>query len=289
MTISKSLTVPSDAASESIETLLRYRLSRFLVERAPWKTPLQHVVKALRKTGWEAVVFGGVLRDLVLYGPAERPRDVDIVVNCCSDELNSWLSGFSPQRTRFGGFRVHFQKWTFDIWPLRETWAFTSGHMSPTFENLPKTTFFNIEAIAAQLNPKRKRSLYSFHFADAISSRILDINFEPNPFPQLCIIRGLLTAARHCLLISPRLAQYMAERGNRIEIGEIVHAQFKHYGVVRLRSEDIVNWLDHIERRLCEDSASPVRLPSTPGEQLELPDIRLGDLGTRVSDVQTAS
>jgi hypothetical protein len=269
-----STEMPSDARSpETVERLLRSRLSRFLTEPAPWKENLREIVEALRRTKWDAVVFGGVLRDLALYGPAERPRDVDIVVNCSSYELSAWLSAFPSQRTRFGGFRVRLHKWNFDIWTLRETWAFTASDMEPTFENLPKTTFFNIEGVAAQLNtaPRQKRAVYSFGFADAISSKILDINFEPNPFPQLCIVRGLLTAVRHRLVLSSRLARYMANHANRTEIAEIVQVQSRHYGVVRLRSQDIELWLDHIEHSLRGNADIPVRLPSTTGGQLDLP------------------
>jgi hypothetical protein len=257
----------------SVDAILRSQLRRFLQETAPWKLPLQEFVKMFGLSGWQSVVFGGVLRDLVLYGPAKRPRDVDIVVDCFPDDLATWLSEFPFQRTRFGGFRIQHRKWSFDIWSLKDTWAFKHGHMAATFENLPKTTFFNIEAIAAQLNspPRRKRRLYSFGFTKAISSRILDINFEPNPFPQLCIIRGLLTAARHRLLVSPRLAEYMTQNADRTEIAEIVRVQFKHYGVVRLRSQDIVTWLDHIECRLSLDPGAPIRLPGTASEQLSLP------------------
>ena len=269
-----STEMPSDARSpETVERLLRSRLSRFLTEPAPWKENLREIVEALKRTKWDAVVFGGVLRDLALYGPSERPRDVDIVVNCSSYELSTWLSAFPSQRTRFGGFRVRLHKWNFDIWTLRETWAFTASDMEPTFENLPKTTFFNIEGVAAQLNtaPRQKRAVYSFGFADAISSKILDINFEPNPFPQLCIVRGLLTAVRHRLVLSSRLARYMADHANRTEIAEIVQVQSRHYGVVRLRSQDIELWLDHIEHSLRRNTDIPVRLPSTTGGQLDLP------------------
>src|SRR6266852_4854476 len=100
------------------------------------------MMEVLGQSEWEMVVFGGVLRDLVLYGPAKRPRDIDIVVDCSPDDLRSWLSSFPFQETRFGGLRIHFRKWSFDIWPLRNTWAFAAGHMEATFENLPKTTFF---------------------------------------------------------------------------------------------------------------------------------------------------
>jgi hypothetical protein len=265
---------PDIELQSSIGELLRSRISRFLTQPAPWKKDLRLIVKAFRENNWDAVVFGGVLRDLALYGPSERPRDVDIVVNCLSSELSTWLSSFPVQRTRFGGFRVRVHKWNFDIWSLRETWAFAMANMEPTFENLPKTTFFNIEAIAAQLNATRghKRALYSFGFVEAISSKILDINFEPNPFPQLCIVRGLLTATRHDLLLSPRLAQYIATRADRREIAEIMDVQLRHYGVVRLLTKDVENWLDHIDQSLTKNPKEAVKLPNT-GAQLDLPDV----------------
>jgi hypothetical protein len=258
----------------SVEKLLRSQLSRFLKQPAPWKRNLREIVEAIREREWEAVVFGGVLRDLALYGPAERPRDVDLVVNCSHTDLAAWLSALPSQRTRYGGFRVRVHKWNFDIWTLRETWAFTATDMAPTFENLPKTTFFNIEGIAAQLNttPRHKRVLYSFGFAEAISSKLLDINFEPNPFPQLCIIRGLWTATRHDLLLSPRLAHYIATRADRHEIAEIMNVQSRHYGVVRLRTNDVERWLDHIDQSLGRNPNQAVRLPSG-GAQLDLPKV----------------
>ena len=53
------------------------------------------------------------------------------------------------------------------------------------------------------------------------------------------------------------------------EIAEIMQAQFGHYGIVRLRAQDIVSWLDHIDFCL-RNSPSPVRLPQM-AEQLLLP------------------
>lgn len=258
---------------ESVEALLRSRLSRFLVQPASWKVPFQEVVDIFRRKAWRAVFFGGVLRDLVLYGPSKHPRDVDIVVECSPEELSSALVPFPSRRTRFGGIRIAFRKWSFDIWPLSSTWAFTAGYMSATFENLPKTTFFNLEAIAVQFNtrPRTRRSLYAFGFSDAISRRVLDINFEPNPFPQLCVIRGLLIAAHHRFMLSPRLARYIVEQANRTEIEEVMRAQFSHYGVAYLRPQDIGYWLDHIAGCLRDSAHAPVRLPRMAVEQLMFP------------------
>ena len=268
-----SLPLPRNSHAEPVEALLRRQLSRFLVERSPWKVPFREIIDIFRRKEWKAVLFGGVPRDLVLYGPSKRPRDVDIVVDCPFQELSSALASYAVQRTRFGGFKIAFGKWSFDIWSLRNTWAFANGYMDPTFDNLPKTTFFNVEAIAAQFNtsPRKRRSLYSFGFSEAISSRVLDINFEPNPFPQLCIIRGLVTAARHRFLLSPRLANYILEQASRTKIADIMYAQFAHYGVVHLRPEDIVTFMGRIEFRLKQSPLSPVSLPQMDAQQLMLP------------------
>jgi hypothetical protein len=167
--------LPRNACAEPVEVLLRRQLSRFLVERSPWKVPFHEMIDIFIGKEWKAVLFGGVPRDLILYGPSKRPRDVDIVVDCSLRELSSILASYPVQRTRFGGFRITSGKWSFDIWSLPDTWAFASGYMDATFDNLHRTTFFNVEAIAAQFNtrPGGRRSLYSFGFSDAISSGIL--------------------------------------------------------------------------------------------------------------------
>lgn len=230
-------------------------------------------MEVLKEGGWNAVVFGGLLRDLVLYGPKAKPRDVDIVVDCSPEELVSHFRNYQFEQTRFGGLRVQYQLWNFDIWSLRDTWAFKISNIPVSFENLPKTTFFNMEAVAADLGSSRgkERAVYSYGFESAVVSRILDINFEPNPFPQLCIVRALLMAAKHGFLISPRLATYITEQASHTDIDSILRAQAKHYGVPRLRVGQTIHWLNQIERHLEEDPESPVRLPMTWAKQLQLP------------------
>ena len=97
-------------------------------------------------------------------------------------------------------------------------------------------------------------------FAEAISSRVLDINLEPNRYPQLCIVPALLTAARHNFMLSQRLGHYIAEQGDRSEISDIVDAQLDHYGLVQLRPHDIAKRLTDTESQLV-----------TAREQLRLP------------------
>src|SRR5712692_641684 len=189
--------------------VLRERVSRFLNNGANWKAPLRQVVSTIQNREWKAVLFGGVLRDLSLFGPAERPRDVDIVVDGVSQlELEKTFEEWIVRRNRFGGLHLRVDKWMIDIWNVAATWGIVELELIPSFNELPKTTFLNVEAIAAELTTVRgqERRLYSHGFFEAIAARVVDINLESNPFPALCVIRSLLTAARLNFEISHRLA-----------------------------------------------------------------------------------
>ena len=48
--------------------------------------------------------------------------------------------------------------------------------------------------------------------------------------------------------------------------------QLRHYGVVRLLTKDVENWLDHIDESLTKNPKEAVKLPNT-GAQLDLPDV----------------
>ena len=64
----------------SPDALLRLRLRRLLGSRARTRNPLLQTLRLIAHYRWKAVLFGGLPRDLMVYGPGARIRDVDIVV-----------------------------------------------------------------------------------------------------------------------------------------------------------------------------------------------------------------
>lgn len=86
---------------------------------------------------------------------------------------------------------------------------------------MPKTTFLNVEAAAVELATVhgKSRRIYTHGFFEALADRTLEINFEENPFPALCVVRALITAARLQFLIGPKLSKYLVHYG-RIFSGE---------------------------------------------------------------------
>jgi hypothetical protein len=255
------------------ESLLRERLNRFLTKALAHNHPLRRILQIVAENAWQAVVFGGVLRDLVAFGVPELPRDIDIVIDGVSiEQLAEELSSFPHQRTRFGGIRLISSRWLIDLWPLSQTWAFREyGLPCGGFADLPKTTFLNVEAVAARLPSEvgRPRKIYESGFFQAISTRVLDINLEPNPYPALCVIRSLICAAKLDFCMSRTLADYIVTQSSCHTISDLIDVQISHYGTARLGPSELIRWLTSIDKQL-QVKSDAVKLPLTKAEQLLL-------------------
>jgi hypothetical protein len=229
---------------------------------------LERVLGPIYGAGYRPFVFGGLLRDLSAESATMRPRDIDIVVDCeRNDDLVEIFSDSMTRRTRFGGLHIS-GKVQFDVWALPETWAFKQGFYAPKIRNLPKTTFLNVEAIAAEcfVNSRQKRRIYSQGFLEAIAAQRLDVNFEPNPFPALCVVRSILTAAKLDFIIGNRLAEYLIAQSPQYSDRELEEVQQKHYGRIRLSASDIRSWINAIGRQLTSRSPKIV-LPGSSRSQ----------------------
>lgn len=235
-----------------------------------WSKPIVDTLRGLRDEHSKAVFFGGTIRSLLFSrlqsGSLGRPRDVDIVVaEVTLEDLRKKFRDIISRETRFGGLQLLRNSWHFDIWPLNRTWAFEKDRALPTFEALPTTTFFNLEAIAVQVWPSRGTSRITYsgdeQFFDGVLNRTLEINREENPYPSLCIVRALVLASTVDLKIGPILARYLAEHSVTITNAELVAVQQKHYGSLRIPPDSLRSWLDNICRIVDEKGPSVIRLP----------------------------
>jgi len=248
---------------------LRRHVSAFLSSKAPRRAPLLNILKRVIDQRFSAVLFGGTLRDMAVYGPARDPRDVDIVVDGASIEtLATLFADVLVRKTRFGGLHLNSSGWMIDIWPLNQTWAVLERRAGEAdFEALTRTTFLNVEAIAVELKMGR-RKVYSSGFFEAVGNRVLDINLEENPFPALASIRTLVTAAKFQYSISKRLARYVVYHTNKTPLEQMVSIQLSHYGIARLNEDRINQWTDTLSDQLA--TGSSLRVPGLKPTQLTL-------------------
>ncbi len=253
-----------------LKQLLRAEVCRlFKQDDRLWKRPIVEMLRELRESGLQAVVFGGTLRSLLysrLYESRQgRPRDVDLVVRGASlRDVEERFGEYVARRTRYGGLCLKREGWQFDVWPVGNTWAFRNEtYRNAGFAELPFTTPFNLEAIAVEAWPcvGRPRQVFSGddQFFEGILSRIVELNCTDNPYPALTVVRGLVLATDLGCHVGPRLADYIVAYGSSMTESQFDEQQLGHYGCIRLDSRVLRSIVESIVKQ--RDKVSVIPLP----------------------------
>jgi poly(A) polymerase-like protein len=276
--------------AESIEKRVARRLAGFL-KRSPRKSlarvePIRtSVVEVLHRATsrqWRTYVVGGAIRDLLLGPKGSWPRDVDVIVDGCSTrQLEAVFEDILIRRNRFGGLHLKRTVGTggaiaarvdllFDVWRLQDTWGIKARHLAPTISNFLATPFLNIDSIAVALSDDSGQpTVYERGFFQAVRTRTLEINNEPNPFPFVCAARSLILAATLNFRLGTRLAHFIHTLMATASVSELVNAQRSHYGQIRCREEEIRQWLSNLRSQL-DAGSETVLIQSTPERQSDL-------------------
>src|SRR5437879_13880172 len=91
-------------SDSALSELLRNRVTKFLGGRSQAQKALRATLARVRRHCASAVFFGGMLRDLMVFGPSPWLRDVDVVIDDESmADVTSLLRKYIRRRTRFGG------------------------------------------------------------------------------------------------------------------------------------------------------------------------------------------
>ena len=251
----------------NLKRLLQRRTASFLAASNGHRSPLKPLIEKVARLGRGASLFGGTLRDIMHGGPRACPRDVDVVVAEMTPELLSYLEPHLRRRTRFGGVEVSLGGWDLDIWQLSETWAFREDMVcGKSFNDLPRTTFLNVQAVVAEIpsSTGAEIRLSEHGFFRAIRQRVLDINFEENPFPEHCLLAALTAAHSMRFALSPKLASYVVHYGNKADLKELCLHQVRRYGRVLFSQDALYAWISHLASRRKESRIEPISLPPAP-------------------------
>lgn len=236
----------------------------------------------LDRPEWRAYLVGGTLRDLLVAPESHQrfhPRDIDIIVEGASrEQLQEALRGILAfeRFTRFGGLHLSRglssgENISFDIWTLADTWGFHSRNITPRIEDFPKTTFLNIDSCATELiaDPGKERQLFEQGFFESISRRVLDVNYEPNPYPHVCVVRSLLLAVQLDFTIARPLAKFILENADDGGIESLMEAQQSHYGRLRCDAHELEQWLRSVWQQF-NAGKHDIYIEATPARRLDL-------------------
>lgn len=214
----------------------------------------------------DVYVFGGALRDISLLGAPHFSSDVDTVV-----QVHDWgaftdiLGQHEAIQNKFGGHRVRFGRWNFDVWEVSRTWAFSKGVVEDRGPlSLLETTFFNWDAI---LYDWQSGSLHhgQNYFSD-LSHKYLELVLEDNPNSVGALVRALRTL---CLSdeiqAGPKLSAFVIGQLENISNEEILLYEARSFARKRL-TDSLLS--DMRARVHCLDRDLPIHW--LPRKQLSL-------------------
>lgn len=175
-------------------------------------------------------LVGGAIRDIAVK--KALPRDIDIIVEK-EEELDKALSDFKYTKNRFGGFKLEIDNLYFDIWTMKDHWAFKKGIFESNYDNLSKTTFLNIDSLILDLKSQKFQVEI---FNKAIEEKLLDITLpyqyiKDNPTPEVNILRLLIFKKEWEFEFSDLVYEYIFNwlDNNINNISRLIEAQNKHY------------------------------------------------------------
>ncbi len=222
--------IATDSAS------LRKRVARFVDKELAVLPPFYELAEKAKSFG-PIAIFGGLIRDLALGHSRAFSSDVDIVLKGMSvDVLARHLVPYQAVRNSFGGFRVSFGRWVFDLWTFETTWAFAKGFVQGReLADLLRTTFFNWDAVLFELTKEELIARPSY-FAD-LEARSLAINLRQTPNELGAAVRALRSIAEGGVSVAPDLAAFLHSQIRAHGIEEMTAADAKRVGRRRLTKD----------------------------------------------------
>jgi hypothetical protein len=174
-------------------------------------------------------LFGGLLRDLALFGRKGFNSDIDIVVDGDWSNLIPYLTHLGARRNKFGGYRLDVGDWPIDIWNARETWAIRQGLVPYSgIASLTKTTVLNWDAIL--MNWRTKSFIYKQKYFEEIASRFLDVVLMENPNQKGMAVRVFRHLChKDARRVSVRAIQYLSECTEKYSFSELHAAEVASY------------------------------------------------------------
>ena len=207
----------------------------------------------------DCYVFGGFIVDFLQS--KRNHRDIDIVVDSFNPMIDSLMDEFEGTRNSFGGYKLTIGEVQIDIWEVKNTWAIRKMNYMEfdLFSILPSTSFFNSTAIIYSI--RTKSLAYKNSFIKYINNGTLDILFEDNPYPELCIIKSYQNYKKRTVL-SKKLKTYITQRFNQV-IDRFESTQIRHFGKIEYSTDELINfYLDISDQQKQKRKISHVDSPN---------------------------
>lgn len=178
----------------------------------------------------DVYLFGGILRDLALYGKKGFRSDIDLVVEGDWSDLVTYIEHLGAIKNKFGGYRLMVGEWPVDIWNAEDTWAIKQGYVAyKGIASLLDTTVLNWDSIL--MNWRTGNFVAQPDYLTLLQNRTLHVVLEQNPNPLGMAVRVF----RHLCMkdakrISTGAANYLALSARNYSYELLCSSERKSYG-----------------------------------------------------------
>ena len=192
----------------------------------------------------DVYIFSGVIRDYFFEKKNTCPRDLDVVVG--NGKLESIPTNYMRQVkysvNQFGGVKLKDKDKTIDVWKLKDTWGIKMKKTEATPQERVNTAFFNVSAIAFDYG--REKFIVSDAFKSFMNTRILDVVYEDNPFPDLCVVNYLYYSRKLNCKMSDRLSSWILNHYHKNH--DYSSVQIKHFGIIKYSNTEIEQFVSSL-------------------------------------------
>ncbi|GIM51288.1 hypothetical protein CAPN004_03180 [Capnocytophaga cynodegmi] len=183
------------------------------------------------KTKTSVFLFSGIIRDYFIKNINEF-RDIDLVIE---DDLaiENIFKNLNYKKNSFGGYKIAIGKTVLDLWVVKNTWGLQRQSNLGYVQYLPETTFFNFSSILFSLN--NKVFIIGKDFLKFIQTKKIEVVYEENPYPELCIVNTLYYKQKMNCELGNRLKNYIRQNYPKTK-DKLEMIQQKHFNEIKYSS-----------------------------------------------------
>jgi predicted nucleotidyltransferase len=206
---------------------------------------------AERSHAW---IFGGMIRDIGLFGRGGFTSDIDLVIDLSREDLITCLKTLNIHRfsvNKLGGLRFHYKSLDFDIWSINDTWAFKNQivEFKDTY-SLLNTTLMTWDSVLYDV--KNKHVISHENYLHDLHRRRLELVLQKTPNEVGSVIKILRTIYnKRVQIIGPQLSVFLLQA-----LQEHSYAQLSHYEYCSYRSSSFNDYdLQRLKERICHSES----------------------------------
>lgn len=179
-----------------------------------------------------AWIFGGMIRDIGLYGRGGFTSDIDLVIERSQEDLINALKTLEIHQfsvNRLGGIRFHYMSLDFDIWSIQDTWAFRNRIVK--FEDthsLLKTTLMSWDSVLYDV--RNKHVISPENYLHDLHRRRLELVLQVTPNEMGSVIKILRTIYnKQVKFLGPQISNYLQQALKSYSYESLRHYEYDSY------------------------------------------------------------